>query len=86
MRYLVKHVAFKEEQECRIIQIKKLEKDDKITEENNRLYIKYCTLNKNNVERICLGPKVEDIDKFKQRLAYSGFSGIECYKSTAPLA
>ncbi|MDR3047521.1 MAG: tetratricopeptide repeat protein [Bacteroidales bacterium] len=69
LRYLIKHVAFKEEQECRIIQIKKYSDEEiKIEEikndENNviakRKYVEYLKANPYNVDVICLGPKIED--------------------------
>jgi len=85
LRYLIKHVAFKEEQECRIIQIRKLD-DRKIeSNKNGRLYVEYLKLNKNNVSEICFAPKAKDIDKFKQHLARNNYS-VKCYKSTAPWA
>jgi tetratricopeptide (TPR) repeat protein len=86
LRYLVKHAAFKEEQECRIIQIKKLNKEKKVKlDENNRLYVEYLKLSNENVSEICFAPKAKDIDKFKQHLARNSYN-IKCYKSTAPLA
>ena len=86
LRYLVKHAAFKEEQECRIIQIKKLnDKDNVISDENNRLYVEYQKLHDKNVSEICFAPKAQDIGKFKQHLARNNYS-IKCYKSNAPLA
>jgi hypothetical protein len=86
LRYLVKHAAFKEEQECRIIQIKKLnDKDDVKPNENNRLYVEYEKLNEKNVSEICFAPKAKDIDIFKLHLASNNYS-VKCYKSNAPLA
>jgi len=92
LRYLIKHVAFKEEQECRIIQVKKIAGNNKIqTDSNNRLYIKYLNLCKDSVEKICFGPRVKDKDKevFKQFLVFkeNGFKIDEHIKhSTSPLA
>jgi|GEM_PF-2048769 len=86
LRYLIKHAAFKEEQECRVIQIKKLNDKDKVhLDENNRLYVVYQKLNETNVSEICFAPKAKDIDKFKQHLARNNYS-IKCDKSNAPLA
>jgi len=83
LRYLVKHVAFKEEQECRIVQIRRL--DDKMVKSNEKdcLYIDYMKMDKDNVSEICFAPKANDIDKFKQHLARNNYK-IKCYKSTAP--
>jgi len=88
LRYLVKHAAFKEEQECRIIQIKKVKDDEVEKDENNCFYIDYQKLNENNVDKICFAPKVKDkdIDKFKQHLARNKYDKKECYRSKAPLA
>lgn len=87
LRYLVKHVAFKEEQECRIVQIRKLKQNDKKikSNESNCLYVEYLKLNEKNVSEICFAPKAKDIDKFKQHLARNNYK-VKCYKSTAPLA
>ena len=59
LRYLVKHSAFKGEQECGIIQIKKLiftDKDIKPSE-NGSLYMDCLPLNAGNVEKPVLCPK-----------------------------
>jgi len=97
LRYLVKHAAFKEEQECRIVKIKKhtdeIEKEPNEREikpdENNRLYVNYLKLNTENVAKICYGPKVtdKDIEIFEQLFVHNG-NKYHCkpYKSTAPLA
>jgi hypothetical protein len=85
LRYLVKHFAFNEEQECRIIQIRKLNDKKVESDENNRLYIEYLEMNEENVSEICFAPKATDIDKFKQHLARNNYN-VKCYKSTAPFA
>ncbi|MDR2595580.1 MAG: tetratricopeptide repeat protein [Fibromonadaceae bacterium] len=86
LSYLVKHVAFKEEQECRIIQIRKLSYKEKVqADDNNRLFVEYLELSHENVSEICFAPKTKDIDKFKQHLARNGYN-VKCYKSKAPLA
>ena len=84
LRYLVKHTAFKEEQECRVIQIKKFDDKDVKSDKDNR-YVEYLKLDKRNVSEICFGPKAKGIDKFKQHLANNNYS-IKCDKSKAPLA
>jgi len=85
LRYLIKNAAFKEEQECRIIQIKKLT-DEKVIEENNRFYVEYEKLSSDNVDKIVFAPNVKDIEKYKLRLAREGYNEVECYQSKAPLA
>ena len=88
LRYLVKHAAFKEEEECRIIKIKKVKDDEVEKDVNNCFYIDYQKLDENNVDKICFAPKVKDkdIDKFKQHLARNKYDKKECYRSKAPLA
>ena len=89
LRYLVKHAAFREEQECRIINIVELNYKDRVKMDvnmNNRLYVDYLKFDKKNVVKICFAPKAENFDKFKQHLARNNFGGIECYRSNAPLA
>ena len=91
LRYLVKHAAFKEEQECRIIQIKKVNNKEVKTDKTDKekcLYVDYLKLDGHNVSKICFAPKVKnkDIDKFKQHLARNGYDKAECYQSKAPLA
>jgi len=85
LRYLVKHAAFKEEQECRIIQVEKLNSAEVQTDEKQCHYIDYLELSKDNVSEIVFAPKAKDIDKYKQHLARNNFN-IKYYKSEAPLA
>ena len=87
LRYLVKHVAFKEEQECRIIRVEKLcDKKNVKSDEDNRLYVEYSVLNKWNISKICFGPKAKGINKFKQHLVRNGYDEVKCGKSKAPLS
>lgn len=57
LRYLIKHAAFQEEQECRMIYITDLN-DEKICEDwhNKNLYINYDVEVKNMVDKIYLSP------------------------------
>ena len=89
LRYLVKHAAFKEEQECRIIEIKKFTDKDIKENENGCFYMDYLKLTPENVEKICFGPKAEDIDQFKQHLFQKGYSEKDntfLCRSKAPFA
>ena len=54
MRYLIKHAEFKEEQECRIIQIRKLDEEDVETDENKGFYIDYSELTPEKVQTMTL--------------------------------
>jgi tetratricopeptide (TPR) repeat protein len=88
LRYLVKHVAFKEEQECRIIKIERLCKANTIKDEDNkheRLYIDYLPL-QNCVKKIYFGPKAAGMELFQNLLIYNDFKNVACYRSTSPLA
>jgi len=86
LRYLIKHVAFKEEQECRIIRIIELNDSKNIKlDDNNHRFVEYLKLNEKNVSRICFAPNAKDINKFKQHLAHNNYH-IECDRSKAPLA
>ena len=89
LRYLVKHVAFKEEQECRIVKIKSPSDTDvhqPKDEEHQRFYMSYLPLN-NCVRKIYFGPKASGIELFQSLLTYQeGFKDVICYRSTSPLA
>jgi hypothetical protein len=87
LRYLIKDVAFKEEQECRIIQIM-LITDDKIKESDdyNQLYIEtdlgnspFC------IKKIVFGPKATGINLFQDILRRKNLN-ISCEQSKLPLA
>jgi tetratricopeptide (TPR) repeat protein len=89
LRYLVKNVAFMEEQECRVVQVKKISKSDesiKLFDTTDRLYVDYLKLNNENVEIICFGPKMDKEEIFQQLLVYHGYDAEKLKKSTAPLA
>ncbi|MDR0864262.1 MAG: tetratricopeptide repeat protein [Candidatus Symbiothrix sp.] len=83
LRHLTKDVAFKEEQECRIIQIVSL-MDDRVMlrEDYNQVYVE---INLNYVEKIIFGPKSIGMDLFQDILRKKGLD-INCEQSTLPLA
>ena len=89
LRYLVKHVAFKEEQECRIIKIKRpceSDSEQPINENNERFFVNYLPLT-NCVKRVVFGPKATGMELFQNLLTYQkGFEDVVCYRSTSPLA
>jgi len=89
LRYLVKHVAFKEEQECRIVKIPlKSEENRPIDEDekHQRFYLNYLPL-KNCVSKVYFGPKASGLELFQSLLTYQeGFKNVVCYRSTSPLA
>ncbi|EFL80916.1 hypothetical protein [Actinobacillus pleuropneumoniae] len=55
LRYLVKHVAFKEEQECRMVYISPLDNPKIILDtEYNQTYVEYAVPVKENIHRVYL--------------------------------
>jgi len=89
LRYLVKHVAFKEEQECRIIKIKRpfeLDNNPPKDENHQRFYVNYLPLN-NCVSKLYFGPKASGLELFQSLLTYQkDFENVICHRSTSPLA
>ena len=86
LRYLVKHVAFKEEQECRILKIHHIrDKEIKITDDYKRMFIEYSPTVSMHIEKIYFGPKAADFDLIKSILKNKSFN-ITCHKSENPFA
>ena len=92
LRYLVKHYAFKEEQECRIIRVERLfnNSDVIVDESKSRMYIDYLPLcqrkeNQNYVTELFFGPKAEGFKIFRDRINHSGLS-ILSHKSEHPFS
>ncbi|HWK57316.1 MAG TPA: tetratricopeptide repeat protein [Parapedobacter sp.] len=88
LRYLVKHYDFKEEQECRIIQVEPLIKNQhvKLTSDNNRMYIDYLPFHsddKSYLREIYWGPKTSNFELFKDRVMHLGMN-IFCMKNDHP--
>ena len=78
LRYLVKHVAFQEEQECRMVYIGDLLKDERIhTEwENNQMYLEYAAPVRKSLDKIYLSPGAEPYaDFFKRKLPHLAKKG-----------
>lgn len=72
LRYLIKHVAFKEEQECRVIVVRKLSMDKdiiKMREDHNGMYIDLKDI-RTEVYSVCFGPKASGFELFKDKLQY----------------
>jgi tetratricopeptide (TPR) repeat protein len=84
LRYLTKHVAFKEEQECRIIKIEKLENENVKMDENKRMYLEYLEIGK-YVKKIYFAPNASDMNIFQDRLLNERRE-IKCIKSKNPFA
>lgn len=86
LRYLVKHVAFKEEQECRIIKVERLinNKDVVKLENNSRMYIDYLPI-ADNLKSVYFAPKTNGFELFKDIVKREGLS-VECYKCEHPFS
>jgi len=97
LRYLTKHIAFKEEQECRIVKIHSINKNKIDFDEKNRMFIEYepDVLYKpkvsyksgitSRIEKIYFGPKATNMDLFQARLKFNKLD-IDCKESRNPLA
>ena len=78
LRYLVKHAAFQEEQECRMFYISDLLEDERIhTEwENNQMYFEYAEPVGKALDKIYLSPGAEPYaDFFKRELPHLAKQG-----------
>ena len=78
LRYLVKHAAFQEEQECRMVYIGDLPEDERIhTEwENNQMYFEYAEPVGKALDKIYLSPGAEPYaDFFKRELPHLAKKG-----------
>jgi tetratricopeptide (TPR) repeat protein len=96
LRYLTKHIAFKEEQECRIIKILSLKNNKEVKinptpDEDNiqidsikQLYIDYQNIT-GKIEKIYFGPNADKIELFQDLLRYKSHN-IACEKSKNPLS
>ncbi|MDR3001378.1 MAG: DUF2971 domain-containing protein [Fibromonadaceae bacterium] len=88
LRYLTKHVAFKEEQECRIIKIHHL-KDEEVIIRGKRVYVEYEPKIHEHLEEIYFGPEATEIEWFQDVLVKQNQNRekeIFCKKSKNPLA
>jgi len=78
LRYLVKHAAFQEEQECRMLYICDLINDNRIRADwnNRQMYIEYEPLVRDSLDKIYLSPGAEPYaDFFKRSLPDLARSG-----------
>ncbi|MDR2580069.1 MAG: tetratricopeptide repeat protein [Fibromonadaceae bacterium] len=86
LRYLTKHIAFKEEQECRILRRHDLkDKKNVKTNEFKQIYVEYKPEVFSCIERIYFGPKATGIELFQDFLIHHG-KKILYEKSANPLA
>ena len=85
LRYLTKHIAFKEEQECRIIKIHSLvDTKIQVSEDFKQMYVEYQEIPR-HIKRIYFAPKATEMELFQDVLKHEGL-GISCEKSNHPWA
>lgn len=88
IRYLVKHYDFKEEQECRIIQVEPLINNSKIkiSDDNSRMYVNYLSFHndsKTYLNYMYSGPMTSNFELLKDRVTQLGLN-INCIKNDHP--
>jgi hypothetical protein len=86
LRYLTKHIAFKEEQECRIVKIHNL-KDKEINPSDNfkQMFVEYEPKVSIYIEKIYFGPRAGGMKLFQDILSHKGLP-IPYEQSKNPLA
>ena len=85
LRYLIKHVAFKEEQECRIFKICRLESKEVKFDGFERIYYEYKPDVSRYIKKIYFGPKATGMRLFNDMLKQNKIN-IPHEKSNNPLA
>jgi hypothetical protein len=86
LRYLTKHVAFKEEQECRIVKIHSLKnKKIKLSDNSRAMYVEYEPKVSNHIKRIYFGPNADGMELFHDILTHKEWT-IPYERSKNPLA
>jgi hypothetical protein len=96
LSYLIKHVAFKVEQECRIVehvQLALVDKnkistgtDDKANLDSVKMRYEYVKGVPQHVKEIYFGPKTDALKAFRDRLVFEELKDIGCKESTNPLS
>jgi len=89
LRYLTKHIAFKEEQECRIVEIRRSDNNEiqiQTDEKSGKQYqyIDYLNI-KSHVREIYFGPKAVNMESHEDSMRNNGLS-ITCKRSEHPFA
>ena len=84
LRYLTKHIAFKEEQECRVVKVCNYDNlNITISKDFKQLYLEYLQI-PTHVEIIYFGPKATEMELFQDILKHKGLE-IPCEQSKHPL-
>ena len=86
LRYLTKHIAFKEEQECRIVRVYNInDQDITISDNSEQIYVSYKPQVVNHIAKVYFGPKAMGMELFQGMLLHKNLD-IVCEKSKNPLA
>lgn len=102
LRFLVKDIAYREEQECRIVKHERVgdgriegeevyKKDDVIVDSgaavgDMRMHLDYKPIVAKHVKKVVFGPKAEGIEMFRKCLVHEGLGKIGCERSKTHLA
>jgi hypothetical protein len=84
LRYLVKHIAFKEEQECRIVKVEALANHGKVKLEDDRMFIETQPIGE-FIDKIYFAPNAAGMEFFQEKLVYNGSKDIRCYQCKHPM-
>ncbi|HJV77129.1 MAG TPA: DUF2971 domain-containing protein, partial [Paludibacter sp.] len=75
LKYFVKHAAFKEEQECRIISVERITSNG---------YIDYLAIEKEYIDKVYFGPVAKGFDSFKKICQSNGLEKVLVEKCDYP--
>ena len=90
IRYLFKDFAFKDEEEFRMLTLKKLGDDTKYCEKTNSVFMEYGDIS-NMVDEVILGTNYEKTTKnrkvevFRHKMIDSGFKNVKVTQSSLPI-
>ncbi|MDR2127075.1 MAG: tetratricopeptide repeat protein, partial [Prevotellaceae bacterium] len=84
LRYLIKHIAFKEEQECRIVKVETLANHDKVKLEGDKMFIETQAIGR-FIDKIFFAPNAAGMELFQEKLIYYGSKHITCYQCEHPI-
>lgn len=89
LRYLTKHVAFKEEQECRIFDIENLKTSKKIFPRNptsfSEMYLEYNEDLTQHIEKVIFAPMTPELEQFEAFSKYKGYN-FPCERCDHPFS
>jgi tetratricopeptide (TPR) repeat protein len=83
LRYLIKHIAFKEEQECRIVQVEALANHAKVKLEGDKMFVETLPI-REFIDKIYFAPNAAGMEIFQEKLIYDGLN-IPCEQCKHPI-